>query len=197
MRFFFELRRKSFHFSGLLIPIGYYIIPEPLGKTLLLIATLFGLTIDVIRLNEPRVRTVFYYLFGKMVRDHERHSLLGSTYVLLASLICVWAFERPIAIVAIAFLPVGDGLAAVVGRRFGRVKIFDKSLEGSLACFFSCLLVGLLYPGDPFLRPSDPFTWTMLVGGALVATIFELVPMPLDDNLRISLSAGFAMSLLG
>jgi dolichol kinase len=32
--------------------------------------------------------------------------------------------------------------------------------------------------------------------GALVATVFELLPIPLDDNFRIPLSAGFAMELL-
>ena len=66
-----------------------------------------------------------------MVRDHERHSLLGSTYVLLASLICAYAFDRPIAIVAMAFIIVGDAMAAIVGRRFGRTKVFGKSLEGA------------------------------------------------------------------
>ena len=81
------------------------------------------------------------------------------------------------------------GLAAIVGRSFGRVRVFGKTLEGSLACFGACVLVSLLYPGDPF-------TWRMILGGALVATLFELLPIPLDDNLRISLSAGFAMTLL-
>jgi dolichol kinase len=37
----------------------------------------------------------------------------------------------------------------------------------------------------------------MTLAGAFVATLFELLPIPLDDNLRIPLSAGFAMMLLG
>ena len=32
--------------------------------------------------------------------------------------------------------------------------------------------------------------------GVAIATIFELAPVPMDDNLRIPLSAGFAMTLL-
>lgn len=190
MRFWSELRRKSFHLSGIVVPIGYYLLPESYGKAILLIATMVAMLIDVVRLNEPRIRTFFYYFFGKMVRDHERHSLLGSTYILLASLLCAYAFDRPIAIVAMAFIVVGDAMAAIVGRRFGRTKLFGKTLEGSLACFLSCFAVAWLYPGDLF-------TWTQMIGGALVATAFELVPMPLDDNLRIALSAGFAMTLLG
>jgi glycerol-3-phosphate acyltransferase PlsY len=88
-----------------------------------------------------------------------------------------------------AFLILGDAAAAIVGRAVGRVRIFGKSLEGSLACFAACLLVAWVYPGDPF-------TWRMMLGGALAATLFELFPIPLDDNMRISLSAGFAMTLL-
>jgi dolichol kinase len=30
----------------------------------------------------------------------------------------------------------------------------------------------------------------------VMATVIELVPVPLDDNLRIPLAAGFAMTLL-
>jgi dolichol kinase len=189
MKFLSEVRRKAFHFAGIVIPVGYYLVHEPTGKYVLIILTLVAIVIDVVRLNEPRVRTFFYYLFGKIVRDHERYNLLGSSYVLLASLLCAYAFDRPIAIVSMAFISVGDAMAAIIGRRFGRPRIFGKSIEGSLACFLSCVAVAWLYPGDPF-------TWRMMLGGAAAATIFELVPIPLDDNMRISLSAGFAMTLL-
>lgn len=189
MRLLSEFRRKALHLLGVVVPIGYYCVPEQLGRNILLALTIAAVVVDVVRLNEPRIRTFFYYFFGKLVRDHERHNLLGSTYVLLAALLCAYAFDRAIAIVSMAFLSVGDGLAAIVGRSFGRIRVFGKTLEGSMACFVACVLVSLLYPGDPF-------TWRMILGGALVATLFELLPIPLDDNLRISLSAGFAMTLL-
>ncbi len=86
---------------------------------MLLILTILALAVDVIRLHEPRVRTFFFYLFGKLVRDHERFNLLGSTYILLAALICSYAFDRPIAIASMAFLILGDAAAAIVGRAVG------------------------------------------------------------------------------
>ncbi len=189
MKFLAEVRRKAFHLFGIIVPAGYYLLPEAIGRRLLIALTVLAITIDVIRLNEPRIRTFFYFLFGKVVRDHERNNLLGSSYVLLSALLCAYAFERPIAIVAMACLIVGDAMAAIVGRRFGHPLVFGKSIEGSLACFLSCLVVAVAYPGDPF-------TWRMMLGGAAAATVFELVPIPLDDNMRISLSAGFAMTLL-
>jgi dolichol kinase len=181
------MERKAIHLGAIVIPVGYYILPENQGKTILLVLTALSLTIDVVRLNEARVRTFFYYFFGRLVRDHERYNLLGSTYVLLACLISAYAFPKPIAVAAVSFLIVGDTMAALVGRSVGRIPIFTKTLEGSLACFGSCVAIGLIIP-DITLR--------MTLGGAFVATLFELLPIPLDDNLRIPLAAGFAMLLL-
>jgi dolichol kinase len=151
--------------------------------------TLATLAVDVVRLHVPWFRTVFYFLFGRLLRDHERFNLLGSTYLFMAALLCVYMFPQPIAVVAMGFVVVGDATAALVGRRWGRVKILDKSLEGSLGCFLACVLVGWIYPGPEM-------TWLMVLAGSVVATLFELLPIPLDDNLRMSLSAGFAMMLV-
>jgi dolichol kinase len=187
MRYTGELARKAIHFSSLAIPIGLYLTPPEVSKPVLLILALTTLAVDVVRLHAPQVRTIFYFLFGRIIREHERFNLLGSTYLLLAALLCLFAFEKPIAVTSLGFLVVGDTMAALVGRRWGRIKILEKSLEGSLACFGSCVLVGWLYPGPEL-------SWTMILVGSAVATIFELLPIPLDDNLRMSLSAGFAMT---
>jgi dolichol kinase len=189
MRYNSELVRKSIHFSSLAIPVGMYLLPLRLSKPLLLGLSLLTLTLDVVRLHDAFVRRVFYFVFGRILREHERFNLLGSTYLFLASLICIYAFEPAIAAVSVAFLVVGDTMAALVGRRWGRVRILDKSLEGSLACFASCVLIGWIYPGPEM-------TATRILAGSLVATLFELLPIPLDDNMRIPLAAGFAMTLI-
>jgi len=184
-----EIARKAVHFSSLAVPIGLYLVPPDIARPVVLMLALAILTVDVVRLHLPPVRTVFYFLFGPILREHERFNLLGSTYLILAALICTYAFEQPIAVTALAFLVVGDTMAALVGRAIGRVRILDKTLEGSLACFFSCLAAGLLYPGpEPGLVP--------ILVGSFTATLFELLPIPLDDNMRIPLAAGFAMTLV-
>ncbi|MEZ4653926.1 MAG: hypothetical protein R3E12_10145 [Candidatus Eisenbacteria bacterium] len=189
IRYAGEIARKSIHVASLAIPVTLYFLPEGLSRPLLLALTLVTLGVDVVRLHVPQVRTLFYFLFGRIIRDHERFNLLGSTYLLMAALLCMYAFAKPVAVVALAFVVVGDATAALVGRRWGRIKILDKSLEGSLACFAACILIGRLYPGNEI-------TWPMTLVGAFVATLFELLPIPLDDNLRMSLSAGFAMTLV-
>lgn len=192
MRYGSELARKAIHFGSIAVPVGLHYFPRETGRTLILILALGMLTVDVVRLQVPRVRTIFYFLLGRIIRDHERFNLLGSTYLLLSSLICVYAFPKSVAVAAIAFLVIGDTLAALVGRRWGRTRILDKSLEGSLACFLSCLFAGWLLRTQGG-ELSDSMIWF----GSLVATLVELLPIPLDDNMRIPLAAGFAMTLLG
>ena len=191
MHFASEIKRKSIHLASLAIPIGYYLTPDSwmrIWERALLASVILSLAIEVFRLNHPRTRHVFRHFFGELLRNHEEASLLGSTYLLIACLLTIHLFPKPVAVLALMFLILGDTVAAIVGKWIGRVRLIGgKTLEGSIACFLVCFGLTLLMPGVP-----------PLVGlvGALTATIFELLPIPLDDNFRIPLSAGFAMELL-
>jgi len=182
-----ELKRKAIHLASLSIPLGYYLTPDLWQRDwerALLAAVILSLAIEVFRLNHLPTRNLFRHFFGELLRNHEEVSLLGSTYLLIACLLSIHLFPKPIAVLALAFLIMGDTMAAIVGKWLGRIRIFDKTLEGSLACLVTCYLLTLLVPEIPF---------RVAVIGALTATVFELLPIPLDDNFRIPLSAGFAM----
>lgn len=184
-----ELKRKAIHLASLVIPVGYYLSPDSWHRDwerALLASVILSLAIEVFRLNHPRTRNLFRHFFGELIRNHEDASLLGSTYLLIACLLSIHLFPKPIAVLALCFLIVGDTVAAIVGKSIGRIRIFGKTLEGSLACLAVCFGITLFLPEVPF---------HVAIVGALVATIFELLPIPLDDNFRIPLSAGFAMEL--
>ena len=184
-----ELKRKAIHLASLVIPVGYYLSPDSWHRDwerALLASVIVSLAIEVFRLNHPRTRNLFRHFFGELLRNHEEASLLGSTYLLIACLLSIHLFPKPIAVLALCFLIVGDTVAAIVGKSAGRIRIFGKTLEGSLACLLICFGITLFLPEVPF---------HVAIVGALVATIFELLPIPLDDNFRIPLSAGFAMEL--
>ena len=185
-----ELKRKAIHLASLTIPLGYYLSPDSWSqnwKRVILAAVILSLAIEVFRLNHPRTRHVFRHFFGELLRNHEEASLLGSTYLLIACLLTMHIFEKPVAVLALAFLILGDTVAAIVGKSIGRIPVFGKTLEGTVACLAVCLGLTLLMPGIPF--------YVGLIG-AITATLFELLPIPLDDNFRIPLSAAFAMELL-
>ena len=185
-----ELKRKAIHLASLVIPLGYFASPASWyvwWERALLASVILSLAIEVFRLNHPRTRHVFRHYFGELLRNHEEATLLGSTYLLIACLLSIHLFPKPVAVLALSFLILGDTAAAIVGKSVGRVRIFGKTLEGSLACFAVCYGLTAIMPGIPF---------PVGLIGAAVATVFELLPIPLDDNFRIPLSAGFAMELL-
>ncbi len=185
-----EFQRKAIHLSFLVVPLAYlYGVPKHLVRDVLLAATVVAIGLELLRLHEPRVRMYFRQFFGNLIRRHEKRTLLGSTYMLIAALVSVEIFAKPVCVAALGCLILGDTAASLVGRNWGRLRPFGskKSLEGSLAC----------------LAASLAFSWgvvhlplSVALPGALVGTLFEILPLPLDDNFAIPLSAGFTMKLL-
>ncbi|MCX5799778.1 MAG: SEC59/DGK1/VTE5 family protein [Candidatus Eisenbacteria bacterium] len=182
-----EAKRKAIHFATSWVPLAYYIIPEEAGKVALLAAATVILTLDVLRLHEPRMKNLFHRFFGELVREHERDTLLGATSLVISGLLTAYCFEKSIVVASLLFLTVGDTTAAMIGKTYGRTPIFGKTFEGSLACFLSCLVMAMVVPGIPLF---------VGIAGALTATFFELLPIPIDDNFRIPLAAGFMMQFL-
>jgi len=184
-----EVRRKAIHLSFILVPLIYLydILPKAIIVRGLLLAVLVSIVFELARLHDARVRFFVSRMFRDLVRRHEQKQLLGSTYLLIAAVLTIELFSKEIAVSALGALVLGDTAAALVGKTIGRVRVLGKTLEGSIACFvvsflFAWGVVGL----DPALAAC----------GALTATLFELLPIPLDDNFRIPLSAGYVMKLL-
>ena len=93
---------------------------------------------------------------------------------------------------ALGFTVLGDAFGALVGRAYGRHRFFRKSIEGALGCLVACLLWAAT------VATVWHLPWPVVLTGAVVATVVEMLPIPLDDNLGITLAAGFAMkSMLG
>lgn len=198
-----EIRRKAFHMlAGLTVPFLYYgalLLEQASGKPytylakwILLAAAAATLALDIIRLRHQFIKIIFIDIFGPLLRRHEIDALTGATYLMLSSLACIVFFQPFIAMASICFLVIGDALAAMVGRNLGRTKFFLKSFEGTAAGLAGCLLIGTVLI---FLPHSDLSLSRMLIGAA-VAMIVELLPIPLDDNIRVPLAAGAVMQWL-
>lgn len=191
-----EARRKAIHLCMVVIPLEllFEVLPWPRGKhqfaLLFVLLTLGAVVLDLFRIHERRVQGFFRSFFGEMIREHEQLSLLGSTYLLLAALLAIEIFPQPVAAAALGFTVLGDAFGALVGRAYGRHKFFRKSLEGAAGCLAACLAWGGL------VAVTGRLDWDVLLVGALVATTVEMLPIPLDDNLGITLAAGYAMKLM-
>lgn len=185
-----ELWRKATHLGALIIPAGYSVFSFE-KATMLAIMTPIAVAmaiIDVARLRRwPLWGKVARPLIGPLLRSHEvSGDFSGATYILWSVVATVGLYQRDIAVAALAFIVVGDTLAALIGRKFGRHKFGRKSLEGSLACLIGTLLVASVAPGLPL---------SVAVFGAFVATIVEAFSGPIDDNVSVPLASGLAMHI--
>lgn len=191
-----EARRKAVHMAFIVLPLDllHETLPWPRGRAqfalLFVLLTAGAMALDLLRLHDHRVKRFFREFFGEMIREHEAFGLLGSTYLLLASLLAIEIFPQPVAAAALGFTVLGDAMGALVGRAYGRHRFFNKSVEGALGCLAACALWSV------YVHASGHVPVGVLAVGACVATAVEMLPIPLDDNLGITLAAGFAMKAL-
>lgn len=186
-----EFLRKLLHLSNLVIPFTYlfYFDSKVEALIILLPITLLAFLIEYLRINSISVKNIFdKYLFS-MLRNHEKSGkYTGATWVFISSTLSIGIFPKDIAIISLIYMSIGDTAAGLIGRKFGRIKIYNKTLEGALAGFIVCLIVGLMID----LNLSK----TVVAIGALSAAIIEFMPISIDDNLRIPLFSGTVMYVM-
>lgn len=185
-----ELVRKATHMGSLVFPLSYQFLGfnKQSMLALLIPLALLIILIDLSRLRRWRFWTGFAGRIGSpIMREHEKSGdFTGATYILIAFCCTIALYDKPIAVAALSFTIVGDTLAALVGRRFGRLRFGRKSLEGSLACLVGCGLVAWAVPGLPIY---------VGIVGAGVATIAESISLGIDDNVSMPVLSGLFMTL--
>lgn len=199
-----ETIRKTIHLGSSIFPIAvvivYRLYPED-GRLylsgILAVITIILLIFDILKARFKPFKSFIMRFFGKVLRENELEGgMTASTIVVASAAFTIFIFREEIAVVALLYLSLGDSAAALVGKHFGRIKLVgNRTLEGSLAALNTCLIISLFA-----LWASPDFGWyftpaTLLVG-SLVATMSELLYLPLDDNFRIPVFAGLAMELI-
>jgi dolichol kinase len=180
-----EIRRKIVHLATLIVPAGYVMTSRETVLVFVIPLFLGLLAVDVLRHFHPGLASLFKrFFFGKVLREEEKPTLMGSTYFLFSTILTLLLFPKPIAIASLLILILSDTAAALVGMAIGRTRIFGKTLEGSAAFFLVSLLIVWLYPNLP------RFSGTL---AALGGTVIELLPIRLNDNLSIPLVTGAIM----
>ena len=184
----FELGRKLVHLASGLIPLIYLWLPLTRQEALTILGILASpfLALDLLRLYLPSLNEAFCSYFGWGMRDRERTRPTGAFYALVGAWGSILVFEKQIACAALLILAFGDTAASLAGKAVrGAPLVGEKTAIGSLAMLITGSFVAL-----PFFAPG------IAVGGAVVAAVVELLPLPIDDNLTVPLAAGFAFTLL-
>lgn len=199
-----EINRKLLHILAVGFPVFIFYGPGEFGFSreqvvwILLGTFLFSIAVDFFRLYAKSFRSWFFKSLGYMMRKQEETQLTGATYIIAGSLICSWISLASETFAASAFLSLtlfilGDAAAALCGKAFGRIRVGEKTLEGTFGCFLLCaLLTGLVFPHLPmFLSKWDGvFNWMHIIVFPLGIALLELFPIKiggikLNDNLYV------------
>ena len=177
-----EFYRKIIHLLNIIVPLSHvYFIKDKMDMlifiSLILICCFF---VEILR-NQY---SFFYKIFKKylhfMMRDCEKEgAITGATWFFAGSLLTI------ILIHSFGVLAVGDTFAALIGMNYPFIKIGRKTLSGSIACFGTCCIVGLLF--------SFELSAATIIIGALIATITELSLTSINDNFSIPIFSGLSM----
>ena len=187
-----ELARKAIHVASTAVPLLVWLLPRRTGIALLVAAALAALAVELARHRIRPVRYLFLRRTRTMLRPHERRGLAGATWMAIAYASAAILFPKPVAVAAMLFNGLGDAAAALAGRRWGRRRTrWGKSWEGFAAGLAVNLAVGI----GMWMAAPDAVTLAGALLGALAAAAVEFAPLPLDDNVRITLAGGAGIVL--
>lgn len=126
--------------------------------------------------------------------------LIYTIVLLLSTLLCFR--ENPAGVVAVTQMAAGDGMADIIGRRFGTTKwpfAKDKSIEGSLAFVFFAFVVtsGILalYHATGFLDLDVSVKWPIVLAISVLCAVVEVLPVG-EDNITVPLAAAGLSAVL-
>lgn len=150
-----------------------------------LIATTFAYTIsEALRLRGRNLPLITRFTLAMSRQDERPRLVTAPIYLAVGVVFSLLAFPKSIAYASITMVAVGDPVASYVGRRFGRILVKQKTLEGFAAGLIVSFAVALFWV-PPYLA----------LAGSLVGMLLEVLGI-LDDNLTIPIGAGSAMLIL-
>ena len=94
-----ELKRKGFHFSGLIIPLIYLVGMQTqmltwFSSSMLMLTVTGGYFImECARLMSPSINKIFAEKFGGLLREKEKHNFTGSFFYLVGATVSIVFFR--------------------------------------------------------------------------------------------------------
>jgi dolichol kinase len=186
-----ELKRKIVHVFTILYPVLYNTLSHNLALLISGLLVLLDILLETVRLTFPSVNKFILKNLSGIYRKHEENNISTLIWTLSGGFLTMFMFgdvkNKTVATVALLYMVFGDSTAGLIGTWFGKTKIGfgKKTLEGSLSCFVACFICGIIF-----------LPWHVAIIGAAVATIIELLPLPLNDNFWLPVLSGFTLTFL-
>lgn len=191
--------------SGLLILFLIAVTSDTLAIYGVLSGLVYFVCVHVLRKRNERFNRMYLESFKFLLRPHEVEGLPGAFYFLLGTLLSLLFFEKPIAVLSILFLSVGDPCASLCGIYFkSRVFMEGKSVSGTLGCGIACTVAALIYKAIylnsleiDYIEEMQIIPFAALC--FIVSILAEIGPNSrkhyLDDNLTIPLYASALLTI--
>ncbi|KAI3458896.1 hypothetical protein Pfo_015559 [Paulownia fortunei] len=140
-------------------------------------------------------------LIKSVSREGKPEELLrGPLYYVLVLILCAIVFwrESPVGMISLAMMCGGDGIADIMGRRFGSIKISynpQKSWAGSISMFLFGFLVSIsmlyYFAALGYIQLEWMQTVERVALVSFVATVVESLPTTgtVDDNISVPLAS--------
>ena len=175
--------------------IFFYMIFTQITALLIIgIVAIVFIALDIMRFLNKQTNELLTVKIKSIFRKNEAKKFSSMTIFLVATFISILLFDKDIAITSLTFLIFGDIFSKIFGLAFGRHKIFQKTLEGTLAYFGCVLICGfVLYNTLPLF--SIPLPLHILIIGGITAPLVELFSFQLNDNFTVSLISGTVMTV--
>lgn len=204
-----ETKRKIVHISMGFWTIAMVVFPRVLAILVILAALFF-----VLILARPKVWKVAFDSMASREDEKKAGFLKGPLLYVIMALISFIFLDLRVAATVFAMMAFGDGLANVIGSRYGRhrfTRLNNRSFEGFLTfivfAFLSGVLVFFLVSFNP-----DPYPWfkifrikenihdfqviVIILGVSIIAALTELISKGiLNDNVTVPLVTGFLLTL--
>ena len=184
-----EVYRKFVHISssGIAILLWYF-GKDVLLPWIILSAILFP-TLDCSRKYIPLFKKLYFKLFGIVTRPYEHQFLSGASWVFMGAGFTAYLFNEKVAVIALLVMSLSDSAAALIGIKYGTTRLFNKSLEGTLAFLISTYLIIFLLSSASLM---------LLLIASITATAIELFSTPkFNDNILIPVAIAFILTLGG
>lgn len=156
----------------------------------------FAWTLEFLRRRSAAWNRFALRMFRHVAHPHEEHRVNSATWYVTALFILALTCSPLACALACIVLGFGDPAAALVGRRWGRVRLrAGRSLEGTVAFVVAGTLASLIVLGlfHATLGAGPRLVVALVVG--CVGALAELLSGTVDDNLSIPLAVGLAAML--
>ena len=184
-----EIYRKFIHLSSSVIALAlWYFGKETFLPWLIGVAIILPL-LDYGRHHIDLLRRIYTYFFTIFTRPIEYRNLSGASWVVIGAALTTLIFNEKTAIIGLLVLSLADSAAAIIGLKFGKTYLFNKSLEGSAAFFIVAFLIVF------YLSPAFFLINLITVSSATAVELFSTARM--NDNLFIPLVTAFILTLGG